>query len=110
MLALLRAINWNHSPLAQILAIALMGSGLGLIWILNDLTLNRGVVGSSLFFIVAIPIYVASTLAWERVVEPDRDELSVGTSFSWKRIVVGVYVAIGTIVIAVGVYAFIKGL
>ena len=46
MKALLRAINWKHSPLAQVLAIMLMGSGLGLVWILNDLTLNRGIVGS----------------------------------------------------------------
>ena len=110
MKALLRAINWKHSPLAQVLAIMLMGSGLGLVWILNDLTLNRGIVGSILFFIIALPIYAAATLAWEKVVEPDRDEPSVGTVFSWKRLGLGLYVALGTILVAGGFYALVKGL
>lgn len=109
MLALFRAINWKHSPWAQVVAIALMGSGLGLLWIVNDLTLNRGLVGSMLFYIVAVPIYVAATFAWETVVEPDRDETSVRTLLSWKRVGVGLYVAVGTIMVASGIYVLVKG-
>lgn len=110
MVTLLRTINWKHSPLAQVLAIALMGSGLGLLWMVNDLTLNRGMVGSILFFIVAIPICVTATLAWETLVEPGRDEPSVRTVLSWKRVGVGLYVAVGTIAVAGGFYVLVKGL
>jgi hypothetical protein len=110
MMALLRAINWKHSPLAQVLAILLMGSGLGLLWILNDLTLNRGMVGSIVFFIIALPVYVAATLAWNKVVEPDRDEPSGGIVLSWKRVGVGLYVALGIILAAGGFYVLVKSL
>ena len=44
-----------------------------------------------------------------KVVEPDRDDPSLGIVFSWKRLGVGLYVALGTILVAGCFYLMLKG-
>lgn len=91
------------------LAMLLVGTALGLLWILNDIAFTQGVVGWILFILIGLPVYVAATLIWEKAFLPDREEPSVGAAISWKRVGAGLFVALGTIFVASGVYFLVKG-
>jgi hypothetical protein len=105
---LLHAINWKNSRLAQVLAILLVGTALGLLWILNDLAFTQGVIGWIVFVVVGLPLYLFATLMWDRTFLSEREGPSVGPALSWKRIGTGVVVALGLLLVASGVYLLAK--
>ena len=108
MIDLLYAINWKNSTLAQVLAILLVGTVLGLLWILNDLAFTQGVIVWIVVVVVGIPIYLFATLIWDRTFLSEREAPSVVPALSWKRIGTGLVVALGTLLVASGLYHLAK--
>jgi hypothetical protein len=106
---LLNAINWKDSRSAQVLAVCLVGTTLGFLWILNDIAFAQGIIGWIVFVVIGLPVYLLASLIWEKVFLPGREE-PLGLALSWKRIAAGLSVALGTLLVASGVYLFVKGL
>ncbi|HKT33208.1 MAG TPA: hypothetical protein VJR03_00150 [Nitrospira sp.] len=67
-------------------------------------------VGSLVLFMVALPVYVGATLVREAITEPGRHESVNQSTVSWKRVGVGLYLALGTLLAAAAFYVLCKSL
>lgn len=105
MIDLVHAINWRSTP-ARVSAMFFVGTALGLLWILNDLAYTQGFIGWIVFVVIGIPLYLLATFFWEKVFSSEPGEQLASPTFSWKRVGTGLFVALGTLLVASGLYLF----
>ena len=105
----LNAINWKSGP-AKALAILLVGSALGLLWVLNDFAFAQGFVGWLIFAIIGLPLCAFAELMWEGVVSQNAGERISRKAFSLKRIGYGLLFFLGLFVVASCVYFLAKSI
>jgi len=103
----LHTINWSSWP-AKAVAVILTGAVLGLFWVFTDVILDYGVLGWILFAIVFIPLYAIGEELSDRVLSVEAGQHISDQSFSWKRILIGLYLVIGVLGTALATYFLIK--
>ena len=103
----IHAINWHSWP-AKTAAVILTGAVLGFFWVFTDLVMDYGVLGWILFAIVFIPLYAIGEQLSDRVLSVEAGQHISEQSFSWKRIVVGLFLVIGVLGTASTTYFLIK--
>lgn|GEM_PF-6873569 len=102
-------INWRSMP-AQLLAMVLLGTALGFLWSLNDPAYSQGLVGWIAFVIIGLPVYLLATYILEKALLSERRVSLAGPTFSWRRVGSGLFVALGTLLVAAIVYFSVKAL
>ena len=90
------------------MAVILTGAVLGLFWVFTDVILDYGVLGWILFAIVFIPLYAIGEELSDRVLSVEAGQHISDQSFSWKRILIGLYLVIGVLGTALATYFLIK--
>jgi hypothetical protein len=105
MIDLVHAINWRSIP-AQLLAIFFVGTALGFLWILDDLAYTQGFIGWIVFIIIGLPVYFLAAFLWEKVLFSEPGGQLASPTFSWRRVGTGLFLAIGTFLVAFGLYYF----
>jgi hypothetical protein len=105
MIDLVHAINWRSTS-ARVLAMFFGGTALGLLWILNDLAYTQGFIGWIVFVVIGLPVYFLAAVLWEKVFISEPGEQLASPTFSWRRVGAGLFVAIGTLLVASGLYLF----
>ena len=107
MFGFIHAINWNSWP-AKAMAVILTGSVLGLFWVFTDFALDYGVLGWIMFAIVFIPLHAIGEELSDRVLSVEAGQHISDQSFSWKRILFGLFLFIGVLGMAWTTYFLIK--
>jgi hypothetical protein len=105
----LSAINWKSGP-AKALAILLVGSALGLLWVLNDFVFAQGFIGWLIFAIIGLPLYAFAGLMWGEVMSRDAGERISRKTFSLRRIGYGLLFFLSLFTVASCVYFLAKSL
>jgi hypothetical protein len=105
MIDLVHAINWR-STFAQVLAMLFVGTALGLLWILNDLAYTQGFIGWIMFIVIVLPVYFLAAFLWEKVFFSGPGEKLASLTLSWRHVGIGLFVALGTLLITSGLYLF----
>lgn len=107
MLGFINIINWNSWP-AKVVASILTGLVLGLVWAFTDLAFAHGVLGWILFAILIIPLYAIGEELSGKVLSEETGHRISDRSFSWKRILVGLFFFSGVFGTASAIYFLIK--
>ena len=105
----LNTINLKSGP-AKALAILLVGSGLGLLWIFSDLIFAQGFVGWLIFAIIGLPLYAFAELMWGEILSRDAGERISRKAFSLRRIGYGLLFFLSLLTVASCVYFLAKSL
>lgn len=107
MLRFINIINWN-SWSAETVAVILIGSLLGFFWVFSDLVTDYGVLGWIIFAIVFVPLYAMGEELASRVLSEETGRRISDRSFSWKRILVVLFIFIGMFGTAAAIYFAIR--
>jgi hypothetical protein len=105
MINVVNAINWN-SRLAQALVVLVTGAALGLLSILSDLPFFAGIMGWIVFAVVGLALYGIGEVIWGKILSAETGGRISKQAFSWKRVGYGLFLYLGVLLIASGVYFF----
>ena len=103
MINVVNAINWN-SRLAQTLLILISGTALGVLSFLTDLASFAGIMGWIVFAILGLALYGIGEVIWGKILSPESGRQISKQGFSWKRVGHGLFLYLGVLLIASGVY------
>ncbi len=100
-------INWTSIP-GQALVIVSFAIGYSLFLLAGDITVVNDAIRWAILIVLGIPLYLYGEWASEKLFSPAKGERISGKTFSWTRIIYGVFVFLVTFGLAYGFYYLLK--